>query len=134
MNRICICGGGSLGHVTAGYIAAKKKYTVDILTRNAGEWVNELTINTPDGGGFTADINRISDDAAIVGDANIVLLCLPGYAIKSELQKIAPHIKRGTFVGSIFSSTGFFFEAMELLPADVPLWEFQRVPFIARTQ
>lgn len=134
MNRICICGGGSLGHVTAGYIAAKKNYTVDILTRNAGEWVNELTINTPDGGGFTADINRISDDAAIVGDANIVLLCLPGYAIKSELQKIAPHIKRGTFVGSIFSSTGFFFEAMELLPADVPLWGFQRVPFIARTQ
>ena len=34
---------------------------------------------------------------------------------------------------SIVSSTGFFFEAMELLPPDTPLFGFQRVPFIART-
>lgn len=134
MNRICICGGGSLGHVTAGYIAAKKGVAVDILTRNPGKWSHRLTINTPDGKDFTACISRISDNAAIASDADIVLLCLPGYAIKDELLRIAPHIKPGTFVGSIFSSTGFFFEAMEILPADVPLWGFQRVPFIARTQ
>ena len=134
MNRICICGGGSLGHVTAGYIAGKKSVPVDILTRNPGRWSPQLTINTPEGDDFTACISRISDDAAIVSDADIVLLCLPGYAIKGELQRIAPHIKPGTFVGSIFSSTGFFFEALEILPTDVPLWGFQRVPFIARTQ
>ena len=65
--------------------------------------------------------------------ADIVLLCLPGYAIKSELIKIKPYVNEHTYVGSVFSSTGFFFEAMELFEGDVPLWGFQRVPFIART-
>ncbi len=134
MIRVCICGGGSLGHVTAGYVAAKKDVKVDILTRRPHEWSHNITINTPEGDKFTSGINLISDDACIVKEADIVLLCLPGYAIRSELQKIAPHIKPGTFVGSVFSSTGFFFEAMEILPADIPLWGFQRVPFIARTQ
>ena len=31
------------------------------------------------------------------------------------------------------SSSGFFFEAFELLPADNPIFGFQRVPFISRT-
>ena len=34
----------------------------------------------------------------------------------------------------MFSSTGFFFEALELFDNDIPLWGFQRVPFIARTK
>lgn len=38
-----------------------------------------------------------------------------------------------TAVGSVVSSTGFFFEAMQLLPQDTPLFGFQRVPFISRT-
>lgn len=132
--RICICGGGSLGHVTAGYLAAKKDVAVDVLTRRPNEWSHALTIHTPEGEDFTSEIQRVSDNACIVADADIILLCLPGYAIKSELQRISPFIKNGTFVGSVFSSTGFFFEAMEILHVGIPLWGFQRVPFIARTE
>lgn len=134
MKRICICGGGSLGHVIAGYLAAKEDVQADILTRRPDEWSHELTIYTPDNKEITSTLGTISNDAAIVGNADIILLCLPGYAIRSELQQIAPHIKQGTFVGSVFSSTGFFFEAMELLPDNIALWGFQRVPFIARTR
>ena len=36
-------------------------------------------------------------------------------------------------MGSIVSSTGFFFEAQRLLPKEQPLFGFQRVPFISRT-
>ena len=37
MKKICICGGGALGHVAAGYIAARSKAEVRVLTiRNAG--------------------------------------------------------------------------------------------------
>ena len=134
MKRICICGGGSLGHVIAGYLAAKEDVQADILTRRPDEWSHELTIYTPDNKEITSTLGTISNDAAIVGNADIILLCLPGYAIRSELQEIAPHIKQGTFVGSVFCSTGFFFEAMELLPDSIALWGFQRVPFIARTR
>ena len=37
-------------------------------------------------------------------------------------------------IGSVVSSTGFFFEALKILPATIPLFGFQRVPFIARVK
>ena len=49
----------------------------------------------------------------------------------SELRDV---LRPGIPVGSIVSSTGFFFEAMSLLPSTTPLFGFQRVPFIARTE
>ena len=135
MKRISICGGGSLGHVTAGYLATKKGIHLTIHTRNPQAWSKELRIYTPDGNSFVSHPDVITSDYSIAtANADIILLCLPGYAIKSELENIRSHIKPGTFVGSVFSSTGFFFEAMDLLADNIPLWGFQRVPFIARTE
>ena len=134
MKRICICGGGSLGHVIAGYLSAKKEVEVNILTQRPQLWKHELHISTPEGSTLHGKLSIISDNPEeVLRGTDIVLLCLPGYAIKSELIKIKPYVNSRTFVGSVFSSTGFFFEAMELFEGDVPLWGFQRVPFIART-
>ena len=135
MKTVCICGGGSLGHVIAGYLSAKKGLRVNILTRSPERWSAELQINTPEGEVLKGRLHTVSDNPqeALLG-AEIVLLCLPGYAIRGELEKIRPYVNRQTCVGSVFSSTGFFFEALELLDEDVPLWGFQRVPFIARTR
>lgn len=134
MKRICICGGGSLGHVIAGYLSAKKEVEVNILTQRPQLWKQELHISTPEDDTLHGKLHIISNnpEEALRG-TDIVLLCLPGYAIKNELIKIKPYVNSHTFVGSVFSSTGFFFEAMELFQGDVPLWGFQRVPFIART-
>lgn len=133
--RICICGGGSLGHVTAGYLANKKNISVNIHTRKPQSWSNELRIYTPEGESFVSNIDTVSSDySLVVSNADIILLCLPGYAIKEEIENIAPYLKPGAFVGSVFSSTGFFFEAINILPNNIPLWGFQRVPFIARTK
>lgn len=134
MKRICICGGGSLGHVIAGYLSAKKDVEVNILTQRPQLWKQELHISTPEDDTLHGRLHIISDNPEeVLHEADIVLLCLPGYAIKSELIKIKPYVNEHTYVGSVFSSTGFFFEAMELFEGDVPLWGFQRVPFIART-
>lgn len=134
MKRICICGGGSLGHVIAGYLSAKKEVEVNILTQRPQLWKHELHISTPEGSTLHGKLSIISDNPEeVLRGTDIVLLCLPGYAIKSELIKIKPYVNSRTFVGSVFSSTGFFFEAMELFEGDIPLWGFQRVPFIART-
>lgn len=135
METVCICGGGSLGHVIAGYLSAKKGLRVNILTRSPERWNTELQINTPEGEVLQGRLHTISGNPQeALQDAEIVLLCLPGYAIKGELEKIRPYVSRQTYVGSVFSSTGFFFEALELLDQGVPLWGFQRVPFIARTE
>lgn len=134
MRTICICGGGSLGHVIAGYLGRKDNVSVNILTRKPELWKHELCISTPDGDVVKGKLNVISNKPEeALRNATIVLLCLPGYAIKSELLNIKPYLTSQAYVGSVFSSTGFFFEALDLLDESIPLWGFQRVPFIART-
>ena len=135
MRGICICGGGSLGHVVAGYLAATKPVKVNVLTQRPERWSREIVVDTPDGRVLHGGLNVVSSDPAeALSGVDVVLLCLPGFAIRDELIKIRPYLNKDTYVGSVFSSTGFFFEAMRLLDDDVPLWGFQRVPFIARTE
>ena len=131
--KICICGGGNLGHVTAGFIAAHGKHEVMLLTRHPERWSQELTIETPSGTALVGRLQRISDKAAdVVADADVVLLCLPGFSIREVLLQVRDFLQPHAAVGSVVSSTGFFFEAMELLPPSQPLFGFQRVPFISR--
>ena len=133
MKTICICGGGSLGHVIAGWLAAKGKARVNILTSRPGLWQPCIDIHTPDGNTLHGKLGKVSSHAAeVIPDSDIVLLCLPGYLIASELETIRPHLAADTLVGGVFSSTGFFFEAHKILSSSQPLWGFQRVPFIAR--
>ncbi len=133
MKSICICGGGSLGHVVAGYLASKGN-KVNILTSRPEQWNDTLTINAVGGRTFNGHLNQVSSiPADVIPEVQIVLFCLPGYANRSELEKIKESLTEGTFVGCVFSSTGFFFEAQKILPETIPLFGFQRVPFIART-
>lgn len=132
--RICICGGGNLGHVITGYLASKG-YQVSLLTRHPERWSNILHIHTPEGETLEGTVSKLSaDPAELIPQADIVLLCLPGYGIADTLRSIRPYLLPSTVVGSVVSSTGFFFEALELLPASTPLFGFQRVPFIARVE
>lgn len=134
MNKnICICGGGNLGQVIAGYIAAKKDVKVNVLTRKPERWNKEMIVRLPDGEKLTGKLNLVTDNAQeALKDMGIVLFCLPGNANRDELLKIKPYVAKDSFVGSVFCSTGFFFEAFEILGKEQPLWGFQRVPFTAR--
>ena len=132
--RVCICGGGNLGHVVTGFLAAYGDCEVSLLTRHPERWQQQLEISTPNGQLLRGTIHQISSDAVeVIPAADIVLLCLPGFSLREELLRIRPFLQPMTAVGSIVSSTGFFFEAMEVLPSSTPLFGFQRVPFIART-
>ena len=68
----------------------------------------------------------------VVTGADVLLFCLPGFLIKEELEKVKPYLGTDAYVGTVFSSTGFFFEALKILSPEQPLWGFQRVPFISR--
>ena len=130
--NICICGGGNLGHVVAGFVAAQGKYDVCLLTRQPERWSQELVIEAPD---FTYEgrlCGVFADAQQAVSDADIILLCLPGYGIHDTLLQIKDFLKPNAAVGTVVSSTGFFFQAMEILPEYQTLFGFQRVPFISR--
>lgn len=130
--RICICGGGNLGHVVAGFIAAQGEHEVTVLTRQPERWSRQLLIDCPDKQltGTLSGIYKRAEQA--VPQADIVLLCLPGFSIREVLQQIKPYLSSHTAVGSVVSSTGFFFAAQEILSSTTPLFGFQRVPFISR--
>lgn len=134
--RITICGGGSLGHVIAGFIAHQGQHDIRILTRHPDQWNSKLIVYLPDNSEVIGEISTITDDAQVViPDSDIVLLCAPGFAIRDILTDIALHLSPNTYVGSIVSSTGFFFEAEKVLNAhECVLFGFQRVPFIARVK
>lgn len=130
---ITICGGGSLGHVIAGWLSARGHAQVNVLTNHPSAWGKEILVDTPDGLELKGEIAKITDNPEIViPESDVVLLCLPGFLIAGELEKIKTHLSAKTFVGSVFSSTGFFFEAQKILTPAQPLWGFQRVPFISR--
>lgn len=132
---VCVCGGGSLGHVCAGFLAHREGVKVNVLTRRPSSWGDTMELNLPDGTAFESPLAKVSSDPAeVIPAADIVLVCLPGFSIEEMLSSIAPHVRPGTFVGSVFCSTGFFFTAHRYFRSDVPLWGFQRVPFISRTK
>lgn len=131
--RICICGGGNLGHVIAGFLAANPLYQVSLLTRNPEQWSKQILIDTPQKEILKGNLHCITKRAEeVIPQAELILLCLPGFAIHDVLQQISPFLSAQVPVGSVVSSTGFFFEALEILPHSTPLFGFQRVPFIAR--
>ena len=135
MYTICICGGGSLGHVIAGWLSARDHAKVNILTNRPEKWNYEIEVDTPEGSVLRGKISMISKyPKEVVPMADVVLLCLPGFLINGELEKLKPYLSPNAFVGSVFSSTGFFFEAQKILSDNQPLWGFQRVPFISRVE
>ena len=133
--KICICGGGNLGLVCAGYFASDPKNTINIFTQHPTSWSSDITVTDNNNNIFRGVLNTISDKASkTVDGADFILLCLPGYAIEETLKQIKPYLSSTCLVGSIVSSTGFFFMAHELLDSSTKLFGFQRVPFIARLE
>jgi len=133
--RVCICGGGNLAHVTGGWLASRNDCEVNLLTRTPSRWADDgiIRITDPEGKIMDAHIGLITSKPELaLKDTNIVLLCLPGFAIADVLRSIAPCLDSKTAVGSIVSSTGFFPMAQNILPKGLELFGFQRVPFIAR--
>ena len=47
--RVCICGGGNLGHVVTGFLAIHGDCEVSLLTRQPERWQRQLAIRMPDG-------------------------------------------------------------------------------------
>ena len=132
--NICICGGGGLGHVIAG-VAAHKGFNVSVLTRHPEQWNPSLLIENCRGNTFSGSLACVTaNPAEVIPHSDIVLLCLPGFAIEEELLHIQPFLQEKTCIGSVVSCTGFFFTAYRILGKTASLFGFQRAPFIARVQ
>lgn len=129
---ICICGGGSLGSVCAG-VFLSQGIKVNLLTGHPDNWDEHIVVTDAIGKTYSGKFNIISSKAEdVILGSDIVLLCVPGYLIERTLRNIKPFLRNDVLVGSVVSSTGFFFSAHSLLDRDIKLFGFQRVPFISR--
>lgn len=130
--KICICGGGGLAHVCAGVMASQKDVELNILSGHPENWQDTIMVTDLNGKQYVAKIKRVSSKPkeVIVGQ-DIILFCLPGYLIEKTLRDIKPYIGDAA-VGTVVSSTGFFFFAHDILGENAKLFGFQRVPFISR--
>lgn len=131
--KITICGGGNLGHVCGGFLSSQPGNSVSLLTTRPEAWSEQIAIIDCNGKVFQGKFKCISANPQdVIPEADLILFCLPGFAIREVLQSVVPYLDSSTWVGTVVSSTGFFFEAMKILPATQALFGFQRVPFISR--
>ena len=85
---VTICGGGHLGHVCAGFFASQEGIKVRILTRRPQLWNNTVEVTDPEGKVFSGKLDCVTDDPSeALMDAEIVLICLPGFSIAEELKE-----------------------------------------------
>lgn len=132
MKTICICGGGALGLVVASVLANTQQLSVQLLTARPQKWSRDIESIDNEGKIYSGILEIVSANPAdVIPQSDIVLLCLPGFMIEETLQRIKPYITKQA-IGSIVSSTGFFFRAHHILPKSTALFGFQRVPYIAR--
>ena len=130
--KICICGGGSLGHVCAGVMASQEGVELNILSGHPDRWNNRIVVTDGNGKEYVANISKVSSNPQeVIPCQDIILFCLPGYLIEKTLRDIKPYIG-DAIVGTVVSSTGFFFFAHYILGEKAKLFGFQRVPFISR--
>ena len=45
MKNICICGGGNLGHVVTGFLAAQENLKISLLTRRPDKWKRQYVLS-----------------------------------------------------------------------------------------
>lgn len=121
-----------MGHVCAGVLGSQKDVELNILSGHPECWQKTITVTDGNGKQFVAQLNCISSRPDVVAsNQDIILFCLPGYLIEKTLLAIKPYVGSAA-VGTVVSSTGFFFFAHEVLGKDAKLFGFQRVPFISR--
>ena len=130
--RICICGGGSLGHVCTGVLSSNNEVEISIYSGHPEKWSQSIIVTDLNGKQYAADIKKVSDNPAeVVVGQDIILFCLPGFLIEKVIQEIKPYVGTAV-VGTVVSSTGFFFFAHRILGNTAKLFGFQRVPYISR--
>ena len=131
-HSVCICGGGGLGHTLAANISSNG-CKVNLLTGHPDLWSHDIEVYDCNNKTIKGNIDKISNSPKdVIADVDIILLCVPGYLIQRTLKKIAPFVKQSQEIGSVISSSGFFWMANHELGCNKRLFGFQRVPFISR--
>src|SRR5690625_1920098 len=96
---ICIIGGGSQSHIFADFLGSKNNVVINILTRRPNEWSKDFTTIDLSGKEYKTKLHLISDEPKdVIPNTDILLFCLPGYAVKEQIYRIRPFLKENHII------------------------------------
>ncbi len=122
--KIAICGMGNLGHALAGTLGARPDISIRVLVSDAAraEQVERDIAATggirvlrdgPDLVSHPDVITHVSEDA--VGDADLVILCVPGHVHLPLMRKVVTCMRDGSYLTAIPAAGGFNWKAQAVL-------------------
>ncbi len=131
--NICILGGGNIGTVLLGDIAARKKYHVTLFTRKPERWSQEIeVIDLENQKTEIGKIDEITNSPEALRKADMILSTLPSNVFTFMVEMIEQYIRPGTYLGIIPGSGGCEFCCRGLIEKGCIVFGFQRVHAIAR--
>ena len=135
MFKICVCGGGHIGHTVAAIAGRNPSVSVSLLTRRPHEFASAIDVQYRDTFYFGGELSRVTDDPQeAVRDADLVILTVPAFARARILENIAPFVRADTWVASIPANGGFSWQAAQALKRTTYLFGFQRTPWVSRVK
>jgi hypothetical protein len=144
--QITICGGGNAAHTLAGLTSAHPEIKVNVfvplekeerlwqagVAKNGGitvRFANHATTGKPD---------RVSaDPAEVLPGSNLILLALPAFAHEPVLEKIAPYLEPGAWIGAMPARGGLEWAAAGVLQerfSTHTLFGLQTLPWACRIE
>lgn len=103
------------------------------LTRRPKEWSSRLSYIQADAAEKVCSYQVLAtDDPSCVGDAEIVFIALPKFAVYEELTKIEPWLRKGQTVCIVHAPSGLEKCVHDYAVRGIDLVGFQRVPYISR--
>jgi opine dehydrogenase len=131
--KMCICGGGNIGHALAAMLGSRQDLDIRILTGAPQKWKHNIEAKVEEATRLVTLQNIITDDPLVsVKDADIIFITVPSHARAEILRKISPYVKENAWVGGVPGSGGFEWIAKTLLGDKVNIFGLQRVPYISR--
>lgn len=131
--NITVIGGGNIGTVLLGELAADRKNHVSLLTSREKLWQHTIeVIDVEKNSTCIAELSEITSDAAVVKNSELIFITVPSNALPDTVARILPHVQSGTVICIVPGSGGCEFVCQPLIQKGCIFCGLQRVHCIAR--
>lgn len=131
--NITVIGGGNIGTVLLGELAANRENRVSLLTARKELWQKTIeVIDSEKNTTLTAELSEITNDAAVVQNTELIFITVPSNALPDTVARILPHVQSGTVICVVPGSGGCEFVCQPLIQKGCVFCGLQRVHCIAR--
>ncbi|KAL4510772.1 hypothetical protein ABPG72_004926 [Tetrahymena utriculariae] len=139
--EVTICGGGNGTHASAAVISRTNEFKVNVFTRRPKEWSKNLVGITKGSswesrGNYVANLNTITSNPSEISSTDAWIISGPAHIHYGLLKSIAPYVKPGAFVGTLFAQGGFEWMCREIFGqrlSQITMFGLFNIPFICKS-